>query len=198
MRAHQKAFGYKAIWSHEFAFRTWREDPAPMIEAVRGYLATDYDYPANIASVREDLEAARREALEGVDNAELTAALERSLSMNPLTPDHHFYIDQGTNARLRLVLIAIGGKLVDAGTLDDAEDVMYLRYNELRLLMADQGRSMRAAWLATAATPARTPSRSARHRGWAPPRRPRSTSPTTRSGASRRSSTPASRPPPAR
>ena len=23
--------------------------------------------------------------------------------MNPLTPDHHFYIDQGTNARLRLV-----------------------------------------------------------------------------------------------
>ena len=139
MRAHQKAFGYKAIWSHEFAFRTWREDPAPMIEAVRGYLATDYDYPANIASVRDDLEAAKREALDGVDNAELTAALERSLSMNPLTPDHHFYIDQGTNARLRLVLIAIGEKLVEAGTLDDAEDVMYLRYNELRLLMADQG-----------------------------------------------------------
>jgi phosphohistidine swiveling domain-containing protein len=26
-----------------------------------------------------------------------------------------------------------------AGTLDDPEDVMYLRYNELRLLMADQG-----------------------------------------------------------
>ena len=136
--AHQKAFGYKAIWSHEFAFKTWREDPAPMLEAVRGYLATDYDYPANIASVRDDLEAAKREALDGVDNPELTAALERSLSMNPLTPDHHFYIDQGTNARLRLVLIAIGEKLVDAGTLDDAEDVMYLRYNELRLLMADQ------------------------------------------------------------
>ena len=136
--AHQKAFGYKAIWSHEFAFTTWREDPAPMLEAVRGYLATDYDYPANIASVRDDLEAAKREALDGVDNPELTAALERSLSMNPLTPDHHFYIDQGTNARLRLVLIAIGEKLVEAGTLDDAEDVMYLRYNELRLLMADQ------------------------------------------------------------
>ena len=69
--AHQKAFGYKAIWSHEFAFRTWREDPAPMLEAVRGYLATDYDYPANIASVRDDLEAAKREALDGVDNPEL-------------------------------------------------------------------------------------------------------------------------------
>jgi phosphohistidine swiveling domain-containing protein len=135
---HQRHFGYKAIWSHEFAFRTWREDPAPMIEAVRGYLATDYDYPAAIAGVREDLEAAKREALEGAEGGALEDALERSLSMNPLTPDHHFYIDQGTNARLRLLLIAIGEKLVASGTIDDAEDVMFLRYNELRLLMADQ------------------------------------------------------------
>jgi phosphohistidine swiveling domain-containing protein len=140
--AHQKAFGYKALWSHEFSFKTWREDPAPMIEAVRGYLATDYDYPSNIASVRDDLEQAKRESLEGVERAartELEGAMNRSLSMNPLTPDHHFYVDQGTNARLRLLLIAIGEKLVDEGTLGDPEDVMYLHYNELRLLMADQG-----------------------------------------------------------
>ena len=56
--------------------------------------------------------------------------------MNPLTPDHHFYIDQGTNARVRLVLVAIGRKLVAEGRLDDPEDVMYLQYNELRRLMA--------------------------------------------------------------
>jgi phosphohistidine swiveling domain-containing protein len=139
--AHQQTFGYKSIWSHEFAFKTWREDPAPILEAVRGYLATDYDYPANIASVRDDLEAAKREVMEGVEGADrerLRTALDLSLGMNPLTPDHHFYVDQGTNARLRIVLIAIGRKLVGAGALDDPEDVMYLRYNELRRLMADQ------------------------------------------------------------
>jgi len=138
---HQEAFGYKAIWSHEFAFKTWREDPAPILEAVRGYLATDYDYPSNIASVRDDLEAAKREVMEGIEGEaaeRLRTSLELSLGMNPLTPDHHFYVDQGTNARLRIVLIAIGEKLVDAGVLDDREDVMYLRYNELRLLIADQ------------------------------------------------------------
>ena len=138
---HQKAFGYKAIWSHEFAFKTWREDPAPILEAVRGYLATDYDYPANIAAVRDDLAKAKAEAVDGLEGErreQLQGALDRSLSMNPLTPDHHFYVDQGTNARLRLLLIAIGEKLVGAGTLDDPEDVMYLRYNELRLLMADR------------------------------------------------------------
>ena len=36
-----------------------------MIEAVRGYLATDYDYPANIAAVRDDLEAAKARGARG-------------------------------------------------------------------------------------------------------------------------------------
>ena len=49
IEAHQETFGNKAIWSHEFAFRTWREDPAPIIGAITGYLHSDYDYPSNIA-----------------------------------------------------------------------------------------------------------------------------------------------------
>jgi pyruvate,water dikinase len=69
----------------------------------------------------------------------LQNTLNLSLRMNPLTPDHHFYIDQSTNAHLRLILIAIGRKLADAGHLDDPEDVMYLHYNELRLLIANPG-----------------------------------------------------------
>ena len=78
------------------------------------------------------------EGVDGDDRERLQQALDLSLGMNPLTPDHHFYVDQGTNARLRIVLIEIGRKLTGAGTLDDPEDVVYLRYNELRLLMADQ------------------------------------------------------------
>ena len=83
----------------------------------------------------------RRDVLEGVDGEDrekLQRALDLSLGMNPLTPDHHFYIDQGANARVRLVALAIGRKLVEAGTLDDPEDAIFLHYNELRLLMADQ------------------------------------------------------------
>jgi phosphohistidine swiveling domain-containing protein len=136
-----KEFGTKAIWSHEFAFRTWREDPAPVLEQIRGYLETDYDYPKTIDAVREDLDAAKRELMDDVPEGEgrdrLQTALQGSLNLNPLTPDHHFYVDQGTNARLRLVLMAIGRKLVERGDLHDAEDVMYLRYQELRELMAD-------------------------------------------------------------
>ncbi len=139
LRPYQLEFGNKAIWSHEFVYPTWRENPAPILEAVRGYLETDYDYAAALAAVKDDLESAIRELMDGVPEGEgrdrLQAALDLSLRMNPLTPDHHFFIDQGTNARVRLVLVAIGRKLVQAGVLDDPEDVMFLRYNELRALV---------------------------------------------------------------
>jgi phosphohistidine swiveling domain-containing protein len=141
LEPYQQEFGYKAIWSHELSFPTWRESPAPILEAVRGYLETDYDYPAAIGAVKADLESAVAELMDGVPEGEgrgrLQQSLDLSLKMNPLTPDHHFYIDQGTNARLRLVAIAIGRKLVEAGLLDDPEDVVYLHYNELRVLTAN-------------------------------------------------------------
>jgi phosphohistidine swiveling domain-containing protein len=134
-------FGNRSIWPHEFVFPTWREEPVPIIEMVRAYLESDYDYPAAIDAVRRDLDDAVRELMEqapaGAGRDRLQVALDRALAMNPLTPDHHFYIDQGTNARLRLVAIAIGRKLVEAGHVLDPEDVLFLRYNELRLLMAD-------------------------------------------------------------
>jgi pyruvate,water dikinase len=138
---YRQEFGYKSIWSHEFSFPTWKENPAPIVEAVRGYLETDYDYPSAIAAVRDDLERAKAELMDGVPEGEghdrLAQALELSLRMNPLTPDHHFFIDQGTNARVRLAAVAIGRKLVEAGVLDEPDDVVYLRYNELRLLTAN-------------------------------------------------------------
>jgi pyruvate,water dikinase len=133
-------FGNRSIWSHEFVYPTWREEPGPILEAIRGYLASDYDFPAAVESVRRDLAAAERELMDpvppGPGRDRLQAALQRATAMNPLTPDHHFFIDQGTNARLRLVLVAIGRRLVEAGTLADSEDVIFLRYNELRALMA--------------------------------------------------------------
>lgn len=141
IETYQQTFGYKAIWSHEFSFVTWKENPAPIIEAVRGYLGSDYDYSKTIDAVKDDLNAATHDLMDGVPEGDgrqkLQAALDLSLLMNPLTPDHHFYIDQATNAHLRLVLIAIGRKLAAAGLIDDPEDVMYLHYNELRLAMTN-------------------------------------------------------------
>jgi pyruvate,water dikinase len=135
---YQREFGWHAVWSHEFIFPTVREQMEPAIELVRGYLATDYDFPTAIDAMRLDIEAASREILDGLTGEaleEMRAANAVNLRMAPLTPDHHFYIDQGANAHVRLVLMEVGRKLVEAGRLDEPDDVMFLRYNELRSLI---------------------------------------------------------------
>jgi pyruvate,water dikinase len=135
---YQREFGWHAVWSHEFIFPTVREQVEPVLELVRGYLATDYDYPTAIEAMRKDIEAASQEILGGLSGADLDAmraANEVNLRMAPLTPDHHFYIDQGANAHLRLVLLTVGQKLVELDRLDEPDDVLFLRYNELRALI---------------------------------------------------------------
>ena len=135
---YQREFGWHAVWSHEFIFPTVREQMEPVIELVRGYLVADYDFPSAIEAMRLDIEAASREILDGLTGEaleEMRAANAVNRRMAPLTPDHHFYIDQGANAHVRLVLIEIGRKLVAAGRLDRPDDVMFLRYNELRALI---------------------------------------------------------------
>jgi phosphohistidine swiveling domain-containing protein len=137
---YQREFGWHAVWSHEFIFPTVREQMQPVVELVRGYLDTDYDYPSAIAAMRLDIDAAATEILAGLTGEaleEMRTANAVNLRMAPLTPDHHFYIDQGANAHMRLVLIAIGQKLVDGERLDQPDDVMFLRYNELRVLIGD-------------------------------------------------------------
>jgi phosphohistidine swiveling domain-containing protein len=140
LEPYQREYGWRAVWSHEFIFPTFREQPEPILEQVRGYLETDYDYPAALDAVRVDLENASRELVDGLngpDRDQLEAANAVNLRMAPLTPDHHFYIDQGANARLRVVLVTLGQRLVDEGLLDCADDVLFLRYNELRAFVGD-------------------------------------------------------------
>src|SRR5262249_715142 len=71
--------------------------------------------------------------------ARVATAMELALRLMPLTPDHHFYIDQGTYARVRRVLVEIGRKLVDLGRLDEPDDPIFLTYHELRLAAANPG-----------------------------------------------------------
>jgi phosphohistidine swiveling domain-containing protein len=135
---YQREFGWHAVWSHEFIYPTVREQVEPVLELVRDYLRSDYDFPSAIEAMRRDIEAASQEILEGLSGEaldEMRAANEVNLRMAPLTPDHHFYIDQGANAHVRLVLLAVGRKLVEAGRLDQPDDVMFLQYNELRAVV---------------------------------------------------------------
>jgi pyruvate,water dikinase len=149
---YQKEFGWHAVWSHEFVYPSFREDMNPVIQLVRDQVASDYDYPSKVAALKADIEAASQEILEGLEGEALEkmrAANDINLKMAPLTPDHHFYIDQGANAHVRLVLIALGEKLVEMAMLDRPDDTIYFRYNALREFIgapdAESGRTAVAA-----------------------------------------------------
>jgi phosphohistidine swiveling domain-containing protein len=149
---YQKEFGWHAVWSHEFIFPSFREDMVPVVQLIRDQFASDYDYQTKAAALRADIDAAAKEVLEGLEGEaleEMRAANEINLRMAPLTPDHHFYIDQGANAHVRLVLVAIGEKLVEMGVLDAPDDVILFRYNELRAFIGNptgiDGRAIVAA-----------------------------------------------------
>ena len=138
--AWQREFGWHAVWSHEFIFPSRFEEAGPVLDVLKGYIEADYDYPSAVKELADDIAAAAAElldGLEGEDLEKLKAASDINLKMAPLTPDHHFYIDQGTNAHLRVVLICIGRKLVQEGVLDEEDDVIFLTYNELRYLLGD-------------------------------------------------------------
>jgi phosphohistidine swiveling domain-containing protein len=140
LQAYQKEFGWHAVWSHEFIFPSRYEDPTPVIDVIKGYLEGDYDYPSAVKELADDIAQASEQLLEGLEGEALEkmkTVNEINLKMAPLTPDHHFYIDQGTNARVRVVLICIGRKLVEVGVIDEPDDVIFLKYNELRYLIGD-------------------------------------------------------------
>jgi phosphohistidine swiveling domain-containing protein len=137
---YQKEYGWHAVWSHEFIFPNVVEQMEPVIELVRGYIQTDYNYPKMMGALAADIKAAAAEILEGLEGEaleEMRAANDINLRMAPLTPDHHFYIDQGANAHMRQALLAIGRKLVAAGALDAPGDVVFFKYNELRVFMGN-------------------------------------------------------------
>ena len=145
---YQREFGWHAVWSHEFIFPTFREQMEP-VDRARARLARQRlrlpdgnrgDAPRHRGRLGRD----PRRASRARRSTRCAAANEINLRMAPLTPDHHFYIDQGANAHVRLVLIAIGEKLVEAGVLDAPDDVMFLRYNELRMLIGDADGDRRA------------------------------------------------------
>jgi pyruvate,water dikinase len=142
--AYRLEYGNRSMYTHEYLSTTWREDPTPIVEALRGYLSSDYDFEKDVRQLRESHHAAIAEMWKlfppdspPADRARLQHSLDLALKMTPLTPDHHFYMDQGTYARVRLVFMAIGRELVRQGVLSEPDDVLFLRYHELRVVSAN-------------------------------------------------------------
>lgn len=141
--AYAEEFGYKSIYTHEYVFPLYVEDQTPILEQLKSYLASDFNYNTvydkcikeqdeSIAHLRKQIAGKSAE-----DKQKFEQALDLNLRMLPLTPDHHFYFDQATYARMRLVLLRVARKMVAEKMLDKDEDIMFLEYEQLRRYVGD-------------------------------------------------------------
>lgn len=144
VQAYLKEYGYKPLYTHEYIYKLWVEDPTPCVETIKGYLVSDYNFPEEYEKIKNDQQSAMQELLAKVPadapaekKEALQEAMRLAVKMMPLTPDHHFYFDQGTFARMRLVLLSIGRKMVEMGLLRDPEDIFFLEYDQLRYYVAN-------------------------------------------------------------
>jgi pyruvate,water dikinase len=133
---YQEEYGYKSVFPHEYIHKTWKEDPTPIYEALRIYVAEDYDFSKAYENCKAEQKKAIAEMLRKVKDSSKRENLEKAMNlaihMAPLTPDHHFYIDQACYARMRLMFLELGKKFIAEGIIDDPEDIFMFEYEEIR------------------------------------------------------------------
>lgn len=134
-------YGHRVAHSHEFVEPTWLEDPTQPLALVRTYLSQPFDFESHFAAVA----AARADALaallaempESPERAAFVKLYAQTLEFWGIDEDHHFYIDAMLPAKTRPLLLRVGALLVEAGVLDDAEDLWFLYRDELEAVLQE-------------------------------------------------------------
>jgi len=126
---------------------TWIEEPSPALKNIQGYLGRpESDDPraglAVLADQREKAVAEARVRLKGyprqvVDQFEFL--LKAGQLGVVLSEDHGFWIDFNAMARVRRVLVEVGKRLAQVGSIAAAEDVFHLGLDELRAELDQPG-----------------------------------------------------------
>ena len=141
---HLEAFGHRtAMWG--LRTPSFIEDPSPVIKVLKDY-ATQPDSASpgheldRLANERDVAVAEARERLRGYP-APVVAQFEAMLAAAQvgllLTEDHGFYIDAYAVSLVRDLLGEMGRRLVADGVIDDADDVLMLTYDDLRVAALD-------------------------------------------------------------
>jgi phosphohistidine swiveling domain-containing protein len=118
---------------------SWIEDPTPAIQNLQAYVAMSdlrpEMEPASLIAEREKAVAEARAKLAGYPQpivARFETLLKAAQVAAVVHEDHNFWIDQHFFYHIRRIIMEFGGRLAQAGTLDAANDVLYLTLDELQ------------------------------------------------------------------
>jgi len=136
-------YGNRVVAAHlDVSSPTWKEDPTPVLDTIRGYfdrIDSGWDYYAShdlLLKERDEAIAAYERGLATDDEkAEFRRWLTCAQGVYHFQEDHGFYIDQGSTAVMRAAVIACGKRLFRRGLIGAIDDVVFLTYQELREIM---------------------------------------------------------------
>ncbi|MFN8422443.1 MAG: PEP/pyruvate-binding domain-containing protein [Anaerolineae bacterium] len=130
--AHLRDYG-DAVYDLDFSKPLPAEDPAPMLEAMRSYLAEDARNPrerqAASSAAREAASEALRRRLRGPHGRLVRWLLAGAQTFAPLREDALADVGLGW-PQLRRMMRELGARLVAAGAVDDADAVFWLTRDE--------------------------------------------------------------------
>jgi phosphohistidine swiveling domain-containing protein len=115
---------------------TWREDPALVLRLAAPYLDPAVEPPAGArARAQAQREALIEQVCQACDDPKAIANLRRELAYGrrqaAVMEEHNHYIDQLMIGQLRRAILAAARWLVRRGILATADDVFWLRYDEI-------------------------------------------------------------------
>lgn len=129
-------FGWRSD-TFELSDPSWYEAPEVPLALIQRYLNDDIPDPKqefrHAVEVRERLTAESLQRLAGRpdDRARFLALLTRAQQYLPAQEDHNHLIDQQGRTVLRLPILALGRRFVEAGVINEPHDIFFLTVDEI-------------------------------------------------------------------
>ena len=143
LQAYLDEYGQRSNhWS--LSLPDWIQDPAPVVETLKSYLATECDPRAGyerLAAARESALCDVRERLSGYPQPvrdEFEERLAQAQLGMVLSEDHNFWIDFNSTYKVRRVVMQLGRRFAEASFIEQAADIFYLHVDEVRQVDSDQ------------------------------------------------------------
>ena len=133
---HQSGYGYGA--DTNFATPTWNIRPGRLLDVIATYAKQDLDrLDALDRASRPDRMAATRRIRRKLASdperlAEFDRALEAAQEQAILMEDHNHIMEQGVTGAFREAIHHMGAGLVEAGLMDEPDDVIHISLAEIR------------------------------------------------------------------
>jgi phosphohistidine swiveling domain-containing protein len=146
-------YGMRGVGEIDFGQPTWREDPTPLVLTLKSYLEIDPDKGpqaqfkrgerAAQEAVKKLAEMARQQSMGWLKEKQVHFAARRIRTLMGARESPKFFAIR-TMGIGRQALLDVGREFVEAGTIQQPEDLVYLKLTELEALSRGEDRDWRA------------------------------------------------------